>query len=65
MRLPLEYVSRELDKLYEKEFHESDIVGINQHCDFIQEFIVACGWTCEEIRETLAGIIPVSKDDIN
>lgn len=43
-KLPYEYVSREVDKLYEKQFDEKDIEGINKHCDFIREFINACGW---------------------
>ena len=43
-KLSYEYVSREVDKLYEKEFDEKDIEGINNHCDFIRAFINACGW---------------------
>jgi hypothetical protein len=44
VKLPYQYVSDQVDKLYEKEFPLSDLEGISQHCDFIRAFINACGW---------------------
>lgn len=48
IRLPWAQLSIEVDKLYNKVFDENDIKGINEHCNFIVEFIHAAGWTEEE-----------------
>lgn len=55
-KLPYEYVVRELDKLYEKQFLESDIDGVNAHCEFIHSFIESCGWSCQEMIEAINGL---------
>lgn len=49
-KLPYDYVSREVDKLYEKNFDEKDLVSIDEHCAFIATFINACGWTEDEFH---------------
>jgi hypothetical protein len=59
MKLPYDYVSREVDKLYDKQFDENDVDSINKHCDFIRDFINACGWTEEEYLRALFGFAPL------
>jgi len=54
-KLPYEYVSREVDKLYKKEFDPSETEAINKHCEFIADFIRACGWTEEEFIRAMFG----------
>lgn len=49
MKLPFEYVSREVDKLYDQVIDQSDIDGINKHCLFILDFIHACGWREDDL----------------
>lgn len=58
-KLPYDYVTREVDKLYEKRFDEKDLVSIDKHCDFIREFINACGWTEEEYIRAMMGFAPL------
>jgi len=38
----------EVEKLYAKQVDESDV---NEHIEFISEFIKSCGWTEEEYME--------------
>jgi len=45
MKVTWEYLSVEVDKLYQKEFDPSNVKGINEHCEYIAEYIRACGWT--------------------
>jgi hypothetical protein len=59
MKLPYMYVSREVDKLYEKQF--DDDVSIENHCDFIVAFLYACGWTEEEYIRAMFGFAPLDK----
>lgn len=54
-KLPLSYVAKEVDKLYEKQFDKDDVEGINKHCDFIRTFINSCGYTEEEFDDYIAG----------
>jgi hypothetical protein len=61
IKQPLQYVTRELDKLYEKEFPLSDVEGINKHCEFISAFIHACGWDETEITNAMFGWVDVNK----
>lgn len=55
IKLPYEYVTREVDKLYEKEFDENDLGGIDAHCAFIVEFLNACGWTEDSYIRAMFG----------
>lgn len=64
-KLPYEYVSREVDKLYEKEFDPSDTETINKHCEFIVDFIRACGWTEEEFIRAMFGFEPIESKPNN
>lgn len=54
-KMPWEYVSREIDKLYEKEFSPEDTTSIEEHCISIVEFLYACGWTEEEYFDAYSG----------
>lgn len=54
-----EYVSREIDSLYEKKFDSNDTKGIEAHCLFIVDFLHACGWTEQEYFDALSGFVPL------
>lgn len=43
-KIPFPILNLEVAKLYEKEFVPSDLKGIDNHCQFIRDFINACGW---------------------
>lgn len=60
LKLPAEYVLREVDKLYSKEFEDHEVEAIHQHCTFITEFIRACGWTEDEYFRALMGQASIS-----
>lgn len=64
IKLPYAYVTQEVDKLYDKKFEENDLDGINKHCDFIREFINACGWTEEAYIRVMMGFDP-DPDSLN
>jgi len=34
----------QVDSLFQKEFDPTDTKGINEHCDYIRDFIESCGW---------------------
>lgn len=55
MKLPYDYVSREVDLLYDKKFDDNDLNGINNHCDFIRAFINACGWEEDQFIQVMMG----------
>lgn len=55
-RMPWEYVSKEIDKLYEKEFPSEDTTSIEEHCIHIVEFLYACGWTEEEYFDAYGNV---------
>ena len=61
VKLPYGYVSLHVDKMYEKRFDESNLEGINKHCEFIAEFIKACGYTEEEYIRAMMGFAPLDK----
>lgn len=44
IKIPYLQLSFEVDKLYSKQFDENDTDSIDEHCEFISEFIDACGW---------------------
>jgi hypothetical protein len=58
-KLPFQYVFREVEKLYEKQFDESNVKGIEAHCEFIVAFLHACGWTEEEFQRADFGFAPL------
>ena len=47
-KLPFDYVLRQVDMLYSKEFADNEIVAIDKHIDFIRAFINSCGWDEED-----------------
>lgn len=54
-RVSFEVLNVEVSKLYEKRFHPSEVNAINKHCEYIGEFIRACGWTEEEFIRAMFG----------
>jgi len=64
-KLPYDYVTREVDKLYEKRFDDSEVDAINKHCEFIADFIRACGWTEEEYIRAMMGFEPLDNKQAN
>ena len=52
-RIPFEQVEIELEKLYD--FSITDKVSIEERCDLIREFVIACGWTTEEYIRKMFG----------
>lgn len=47
-RVAFEIVNHQVEKMYQVHFEDSDVDGINKHCEAIAEFIMACGWDTEE-----------------
>jgi hypothetical protein len=47
-KIAYEILAVEVDKLYLKELPLEDISGINEHIEFIKNFIEACGWSTDE-----------------
>jgi hypothetical protein len=58
-KLPYAYVSREVDKLYEKKIDLSDEDVINKHCEFIVTFLHACGWSEDSYIRVMMGFEPL------
>ena len=48
MRIPFCVLSLEVEKLYQKEFPEGNDKAIEEHCNYISDFILACGYSVEE-----------------
>ena len=55
LKFPFSYVEKQLEKIYEKEFCESDTEGIDKHCFFIKKFIESYGWTEDDYILALNG----------
>lgn len=58
-KLPFEYVSLHVDRMYELPIDESNLEEINKHCEFIAEFIKACGWDEESYYSASLGFLPL------
>jgi len=43
-RISYEQLYMQVDSLFQKEFDPTDTKGINEHCDYIRDFIESCGW---------------------
>lgn len=54
-KLPYSYVSKHVDKMYEKPIDINDLETVSKHCEFIQEFIIACGWEMDDYIRTMMG----------
>jgi hypothetical protein len=65
IKQPADYVMREVDKLYEKQFEDHETAAIEAHCEFIAEFIRACGWTEEEYIRALNGFESINDKQQN
>jgi hypothetical protein len=48
LKIPYLVMAMQLERLYQKEFHENDLKAIEEHCNYIAEFIEACGWTIDD-----------------
>lgn len=57
MKISYEILSLELEKLYSASMSIpcNDIAKIDEHCQFISDFIEACGWTEEEYISEMFG----------
>lgn len=58
IRLPYAYVSQQIEKMYEKSFQETDpadLEAVNKSCEFIQDFIAACGWEMDDFIRVMMG----------
>jgi hypothetical protein len=55
-RVPFEVLNVEVSKLYEKQFNPSEVDAINKHCEYIGEFIRACGWSETEFIRAMFGL---------
>lgn len=47
-KVPFAILNLEVEKLYAKEFPKDATKAIEAHCEFITDFIEACGWTTDE-----------------
>ena len=52
MKMPYEYVDREVEKLYDKKLDGP----LEDHIAFIATFIEACGWTEKEFQDVKYGL---------
>jgi len=50
-RIPYEIMSYQVELLYQKQFDSNQDAAITKHCEYIAEFIRACGYTEEEYLE--------------
>ncbi len=64
-KLPYEYVSKQVDLLYDKKIDPDDDDSISQHCEFIADFINACGWTEEAYIRAMMGFEPLDNKNLN
>mgnify|MGYP003511023371 FL=1 len=55
MKIPFAYLSAQVDKLYERQFDLNNIFECNNHCTFIQYFILASGWSIDEYIRAMFG----------
>lgn len=44
MKVQFEIVALEVEKMYSKEIHESNLIAIQEQTELIQEFIESCGY---------------------
>lgn len=51
MKLPYHQLSLEVDKLYN--YQLTDEKEIEEHCEFIRQFIEACGWDLYEYMSAM------------
>jgi hypothetical protein len=56
LRILPEQLLREVDLLYRKEFLPTQLKEIENHCEFIAEYIRACGYSEEEYIRLMSGI---------
>jgi len=48
MKIPYEIVFMEVQKLYSKELDVNNPKALDEHLNFIESFIIACGYSVDE-----------------
>lgn len=48
MRVAYPILAYQVELLYQKQFDDSQVKAINEHCEYIATFIKAAGWDEEE-----------------
>ena len=48
MKIPYEQIAIEVEKLYAQQIDIDDLQAVEEHCNYITQFIESCGWTVEE-----------------
>jgi len=59
-KLPFEYVSKEVDKLYDKPIDKGDVDGLDKHIKFIVDFLYSCGYSEEDYTRAMFGFADLS-----
>lgn len=55
IKQPYYFLNKEVDKLFERSFDEKDVQAIEEHCKFIEAFIIASGWSINEYTAAMMG----------
>lgn len=50
-KVPFEILFLEVEKLYQKQFPPGAYKAIEEHCEYISQFIEACGWSIDQYQE--------------
>jgi len=61
IKLPFSYVSGQVDKLYDKQIDTKDPNALDAHCEFIEAFILGCGWTVDQYTRAMFGFQDLDK----
>lgn len=65
IKLPYDYITKEVDKLYDREIDPNDLEAVSRQCEFIQTFIESCGWTTEDYIDVMIGVKSEQKAILN
>lgn len=47
-RISYEILALQMEQLWNKNFESADVQSINSHCEYMQNFIEACGWKIDD-----------------
>lgn len=61
MKIPFYQLNLEVDKLYLKPIDLTDEARVHEHLNFIEQFIVASGWSVEDYLRELFGFNQAGK----
>lgn len=59
-KLPFSYVSKEVDKLYDKPLDKNDPNALDKHIEFIVAFLKGCGYDEESYTRASFGFADLS-----